>query len=516
MAQPRFVTEKEVEGGVIPIGGTTEQVLAKKSNTNYDLKWKTATGSGDVVGPDSATDGNLAVFDGTSGKIIKDGGAPGGGGGLTVWDGSATTGTIYFHKGGLWKSLTDNDVAPSITDETNWSHLSGDVDLGLVDLHDAAVNGRNNVLIPYADGRIIKGLRFIPGGLTVPLNFSLYFATPNTGAAIPLSVGNGMAFLDHSVLVDTERLEVHGQNLGINYDGTGGLENTGAENQIPDVGPLIFGAWLSGFTNFFLPIGSWQANTPYCDIDSIIDPNGRLQIATNVNIGPGNGVTGSTIPTFAFPITAINQGTNTFTVSGDASSYTGSILVFNSADNNGTYTIVSATFDTDHTDIVISESIPSPTVDGLVTIAPGNGGTHDGTVIWSDSGPIPSGSIHAIAEVIEGVSPMPLYPATIEFVAAPQNGVAGSTLPDITVIVKDQNGDPYKFLQLTISLAFYGDGAFTGPVASTTANTDQTTGIATFSAPQIDTPGTYVLRVNTFPVLSADPIFSDPFDITAP
>src|ERR1041384_6005574 len=129
MAQPRFVTEKEVEGGVIPIGGTTEQVLAKKSNTNYDLKWKTATGSGDVVGPDSATDGNLAVFDGTSGKIIKDGGAPGGGGGLTVWDGSATTGTIYFHKGGLWQSLTDNDVAPSITDETNWSHLSGDVDL---------------------------------------------------------------------------------------------------------------------------------------------------------------------------------------------------------------------------------------------------------------------------------------------------------------------------------------------------------------------------------------------------
>jgi hypothetical protein len=37
-------------------------------------------GGGDVVGPSSATDGNLAVFDGTTGKLIKDGGAPGGGG----------------------------------------------------------------------------------------------------------------------------------------------------------------------------------------------------------------------------------------------------------------------------------------------------------------------------------------------------------------------------------------------------------------------------------------------------
>ncbi len=36
-------------------------------------------GSGDVVGPDSAIDGNLAVFDGVTGKLIKDGGAPGGG-----------------------------------------------------------------------------------------------------------------------------------------------------------------------------------------------------------------------------------------------------------------------------------------------------------------------------------------------------------------------------------------------------------------------------------------------------
>ena len=37
-------------------------------------------GGGDVVGPATAVDGNLAVFDGTTGKLIKDGGVPGSGG----------------------------------------------------------------------------------------------------------------------------------------------------------------------------------------------------------------------------------------------------------------------------------------------------------------------------------------------------------------------------------------------------------------------------------------------------
>lgn len=48
-----------------------------------DKTWTTPAGGGDVVGPASATDGHLAVFDGATGKVIKDGGAPGGGGGYT-------------------------------------------------------------------------------------------------------------------------------------------------------------------------------------------------------------------------------------------------------------------------------------------------------------------------------------------------------------------------------------------------------------------------------------------------
>lgn len=34
-----------------------------------------SSGSGDVVGPASSTDGHFAVFDGITGKLLKDGGS---------------------------------------------------------------------------------------------------------------------------------------------------------------------------------------------------------------------------------------------------------------------------------------------------------------------------------------------------------------------------------------------------------------------------------------------------------
>lgn len=63
-------------GQGVPTGGTTGQVLAKASGTNYDTVWTTVSGggggSGDVVGPASAGNGNIALFDGATGKLIKD------------------------------------------------------------------------------------------------------------------------------------------------------------------------------------------------------------------------------------------------------------------------------------------------------------------------------------------------------------------------------------------------------------------------------------------------------------
>ena len=52
----------------VPSSGTTGYVLKKTAN-GYD--WQ-AWATGDVTGPGSSTDAHLAVFDGTTGKIIKD------------------------------------------------------------------------------------------------------------------------------------------------------------------------------------------------------------------------------------------------------------------------------------------------------------------------------------------------------------------------------------------------------------------------------------------------------------
>lgn len=50
-------------------------------------------GSGDVTGPSSATDGHLAVFDGTTGKLIKDGGA-----GVDIGSDSANITAVNFEE----------------------------------------------------------------------------------------------------------------------------------------------------------------------------------------------------------------------------------------------------------------------------------------------------------------------------------------------------------------------------------------------------------------------------------
>ncbi len=56
----------------VPAGGSTNQVLAKASGTDYDTAWvPAAAGSGDVVGPASATDNAIARFDGTTGKLVQ-------------------------------------------------------------------------------------------------------------------------------------------------------------------------------------------------------------------------------------------------------------------------------------------------------------------------------------------------------------------------------------------------------------------------------------------------------------
>lgn len=61
-------------GQGVPTGGTTGQVLRKIDGTDYNTEWSTPAGGGDVVGPASSVADRVALFDGTTGKMLKDGG----------------------------------------------------------------------------------------------------------------------------------------------------------------------------------------------------------------------------------------------------------------------------------------------------------------------------------------------------------------------------------------------------------------------------------------------------------
>lgn len=86
------------DAAVLPTAGTTGQVLAKASNTDFDVAWVAAgSGSGDVVGPASSTDNAIVRFDSTTGKLIQNSVATlSDTGHLIVGDGSAVTPAYGF------------------------------------------------------------------------------------------------------------------------------------------------------------------------------------------------------------------------------------------------------------------------------------------------------------------------------------------------------------------------------------------------------------------------------------
>ncbi len=146
----------------------------------------------------------------------------------------------------------------------------------------------------------------------------------------------------------------------------------------------------------------------------------------------------------------------------------------------------------------------------LPTFDTSGGTTDDGSVQWTDLGLVPTGEVHMIAEVIEGVSPMPSYPASIEWLVQPWTAAAGDPIPDFSIVIKDQYGKP--FFVSSSEPSFRVDILGAGTLSADSNNWAD--GIETFSGYSIAEPGSYVLRVRQDPAITTDSIFSDPFDIT--
>lgn len=87
---------------------------------------------GDVVGPASATDGNLAVFDGTTGKLIKDGGAAPTGtvSSVSVTTGNGVSGTVATATTTPAITLTLGAITPSSVNGNTITTGTGTLTLG--------------------------------------------------------------------------------------------------------------------------------------------------------------------------------------------------------------------------------------------------------------------------------------------------------------------------------------------------------------------------------------------------
>jgi len=101
------------------LAGVAEGANAYATDTDefgsYDgatWTWGQGGGSGDVVGPAGATNNHVALFDGATGKLIKDGGAAGSGD--VVGPTGATNGNLAVYNGATGKLIKDGGVVPSI------------------------------------------------------------------------------------------------------------------------------------------------------------------------------------------------------------------------------------------------------------------------------------------------------------------------------------------------------------------------------------------------------------------
>lgn len=123
-------TAGNLADGELAINTLDEKLYFKNSAGTVKLLASTAGAAGDVVGPASATDGNLAAFDGTTGKLIKQAAAvtvAQGGTGITtttaysvVFTGTTSTGAFQASAGpgSAGQILTSNGAGALPTFQT--------------------------------------------------------------------------------------------------------------------------------------------------------------------------------------------------------------------------------------------------------------------------------------------------------------------------------------------------------------------------------------------------------------
>ena len=188
-------------GQGVPAGGTTGQVLAKASGTNYDTEWVTGGGgggSGDVVGPASSVDGRAALFDGITGKLIKQAtAAPVLEGDARLTDARTPTSHAATHQdGGSDELALDASQVTSGTVATarlgtgtasSGTYLRGDQTYAQPVVSAYYVTARHY----YPPGVVSGGTRSVASGAATATPYPIYRPVSVDGLQVDLSAANG-------------------------------------------------------------------------------------------------------------------------------------------------------------------------------------------------------------------------------------------------------------------------------------------------------------------------------------
>ncbi len=204
----------------------TSTIVIEYDGTAFQMISPSNLSAGDVVGPASATDNSLAKFDGTTGKLLKDGAvigtdvlAPtGDGSGLTGIATASSTDTFTnktFDANGTGNSLSNVDVA-DLAVGTDGELITWDA------------SGNPAVVAVGTSGQVLTS-----GGAGVAPTFATLSAGLTLGTAVATTSGSGPTF--SSIPSGVSQITVSIYNVTIVGNGvmyiqigdSGGLEATG-------------------------------------------------------------------------------------------------------------------------------------------------------------------------------------------------------------------------------------------------------------------------------------------------
>ncbi len=278
-----------------------------------------------------------------------------GGGGLTIWDSGTTyhANDLVLDRGGTWKATGTNTNSQPVSGNSDWT-LTGGTPYVDVLLDPVALTTAPFYDPGYSGPGLSTGLGAPGANLMIVPRIVDAFPTPGD----PWGDTAKARFLYTSVLLGWPESTVYTTTDASLTDTNGSVPDFFNPNRsdmlainaqlIANDPRIVVNAPLVMFTDHDVTFGGQFGTRSvryriYYDIVSVVASDKIF-----------------------FHITGIVQGTKTITVNGDASALSGSINVVGSTGNNGTYTVVTAIFTTDHTAIVVAESLPDATADGWV------------------------------------------------------------------------------------------------------------------------------------------------------